>query len=74
MFYIIFIRKNFFKIFLLFSSFLKKFQQNLFFLENIKIMVFISHKFPDSKLLIIIGAGHKEKMKKFVSKLINTNK
>ena len=33
----------------------------------------ISHKFPDSKLLIIIGAGHKEKMKKFVSKLINTN-
>jgi len=34
----------------------------------------ISHKFPDSKLLIIIGAGHKEKMKKFVSKLINTNK
>jgi pheromone shutdown-related protein TraB len=34
----------------------------------------ISHKFPDSKLLIIIGAGHKEKMKKFVSKLININK
>tara|TARA_Y100000031_G_scaffold16433_1_gene17076 strand:- start:274 stop:945 length:672 start_codon:yes stop_codon:yes gene_type:complete len=33
----------------------------------------IAHKFPDSKLLIIIGAGHKEKMKKFVSKLINTN-
>ena len=33
----------------------------------------ISQKFPDSKLLIIIGAGHKEKMKKFVSKLINTN-
>ena len=33
----------------------------------------ISHKFPDSKILIIIGAGHKEKMKKFVSKLINTN-
>ncbi len=33
----------------------------------------ISRKFPDSKLLIIVGAGHKEKMKKFVSKLINTN-
>jgi pheromone shutdown-related protein TraB len=34
----------------------------------------ISRKFPESKILIIIGAGHKEKMKKFVSKLINTNK
>jgi len=34
----------------------------------------ISRKFPDSKILIVIGAGHKEQMKKFVSKLINRNK
>jgi pheromone shutdown-related protein TraB len=33
----------------------------------------IYRKFPESKLLIIIGAGHKEQMKKFVNKLTNTN-
>ena len=34
----------------------------------------ITAQYPDSKLLIVIGAGHKEKMKKFVKKLTNTNK
>ena len=34
----------------------------------------ITTQYPDSKLLIVIGAGHKEKMQKFVKKLTNTNK
>lgn len=34
----------------------------------------ITKKFPDAKLLIIVGAGHKKKMQNFVNKLINTNK
>ncbi len=34
----------------------------------------ITKKFPDAKLLIIVGAGHKRKMQNFVNKLINTNK
>jgi hypothetical protein len=34
----------------------------------------ITAQYPDSKLLIVIGAGHKEQMQKFVRKLTNTNK
>ena len=37
-------------------------------------IILINKKFPDAKLLIIIGAGHKEKMQKFVKKLTYTNK
>ena len=29
----------------------------------------ITDKFPESKILVIVGAGHKSSLKKFVSKL-----